>query len=107
MKKDKKGYILEVDVDYPRELHERHNELPFLPERMKIGKVEKLVPNLNKKKKYVVHIRTLDQALKHGLVLKKVHRAIQFEQSAWLQPYIQEEHRASESSEKRLWEGLF
>jgi len=42
---------------------------------MNIGKVEKLVANLNKKKKYVVHIKTLDQALKHGLVLKKVHRA--------------------------------
>ena len=83
VKKDSKGYILEVDVDYPKELHKSHNELPFLPERMKIGKVEKLVPNLNKKKKYVVHIKTLDQTLKHGLVLKKVHRVIKFEQSAW------------------------
>ena len=82
VKKDSKGYILEVDVEYPKELHQSHNELPFLPEKTKIGKVEKLVPNLNKKKKYVVHIRTLNQALKHGLVLKKVHRAIKFEQSA-------------------------
>ena len=57
-------------------------------ERMKIGKVEKLVPNLNKKRKYVVHIKTLHQALQHGLVLKKVHRAIKFEQSRWLEPYI-------------------
>ena len=91
VKKDKiqrHGYILEVDIDYPKELHRGHNELPFLPERMKIGKVEKLVPNLSKKKKYVIHIRALDQALKHGLVLKKVHRVIQFEQSAWLKPYI-------------------
>ena len=46
VKKDKRGYILEVDVDYPKELHKLHNELPFLPEKMKIGKVEKLVPNL-------------------------------------------------------------
>ena len=51
VKKDNKGYILEVDVEYPKELHKSHNELPFLPERMKIGKVEKLVPNLNKKRK--------------------------------------------------------
>ena len=43
---------------------------------MKIGKVEKIVPNLNKKKKYVVHTKALNQVLKHGLVLKKVHRAI-------------------------------
>jgi len=57
VKKDKKGYILEVDVDYPKELHKEPNELPFLVdiETMKIGKVEKLVPNLNNKKKYVVH----------------------------------------------------
>ncbi|WP_215898149.1 hypothetical protein, partial [Acinetobacter baumannii] len=59
-----------------------------MPEKMKIGKVEKLVPSLFKKKKYVVHIKTLNQALQHGLVLKKVHRVIKFEQSAWLEPYI-------------------
>ena len=88
VEKDRKGYILEVDVDYPKGLHKSHNELPFLPERMKIGKVEKLVPNLSNKRKYVVHIKALDQALKHGLVLKKVHRAIKFDQRAWLQPYI-------------------
>ena len=76
VKNNKHGYLLEVNVDYPQELHEKHNELPFLPKNWKINKVEKLVPNLNKKKKYVVHIRTLDQALKHGLVLKKVHRVI-------------------------------
>ena len=73
VKKDKKEYLLEVDVKYPKELHENHNELPFLTERMKIGRVEKLVPNLKDKKGYVVHIKALDQALKHGLKLKKVH----------------------------------
>ena len=56
VKKDKQGYILEVDVEYSKELHENHNELPFLTERMKIGRVEKLVPNLKDKKGYVVHI---------------------------------------------------
>ena len=66
-KKYKRGYILEVDVAYPKELHENHNELPFLTERMKIGRVEKVVPNLKDRKGYVVHIKTLDQALKHGL----------------------------------------
>ena len=78
-----------VDIEYLKNPHKEHNELPFLPERLKIGKVEKLVPNLADKHKYVVHIRALDQALKHGLVLKKVHRAIEFEQSAWLKPYIE------------------
>ena len=64
---------MEVDVGYPKELHENHNKLPFLTERMRIGRVEKLVPNLKDKKGYVVHIKALDQALKHGLKLKKVH----------------------------------
>ena len=88
VKNGRKGYLLEVDVEYPEELHEMHNNLPFMPEKMKINKVEKLVPNLYNKEEYVVHIRALDQALKHGLVLKKVHRVISFQQSAWLKVYI-------------------
>ena len=67
VKKDERGYLLKVDVDYPKELHENHNELPFLVEDMKIGREEKLVPNLTDKKGYVVHIKALNQALKHGL----------------------------------------
>ena len=87
-KHDSKGYLLEVDVKYPKELHDLHNELPFMCEKMKINKVEKLVSNLYDKKKYVIHIRALDQALKHGLVLEKVHHVIEFNQSAWMIPYI-------------------
>ena len=83
-----KCYILEVDASYPKELHNEHNELPFLPERTKIEGVEKLLPNLNNKKNYVVHIRTLDQALKHGPILDKAHKVIHFEQSEWLKSYI-------------------
>ena len=55
---------------------------------MKIGRVEKLVPNLRDKKGYVVHIKAIDQALKHGLKLKKVHRVIEFQQSRWMKAYI-------------------
>ena len=69
---------MKVDVKYPKELHENHNELPFLAEKMKIGRKKKLVPNLKNKKGYVVHIKALDQALKHGFKLKKVHRVIEF-----------------------------
>ena len=87
-KKDKQGYILEVDVEYSKELNENHNELPFLTERMKIGREEKLVPNLKDKKRYVVHIKALDQALKHGLKLKKVYRVIEFQHSKWMKAYI-------------------
>ena len=75
------GYFLEVDVQYLEKLHELHNDLPFLPERMKIEKVEKLVANLHDKTEYVIHIRNLKQALNHGLVLKKVHRVIKFNQN--------------------------
>ena len=72
-----KGYVLEVDAKYPRNLHDLHSDLPFLPERMKIDKCNKLVCNLYDKKGYTVHIRSLKQALNHGLILKKVHRVIQ------------------------------
>ena len=58
--------------------HELHNDLPFLPERMKIEKVENLVASLQNKTEYVIHMRISKQALNHGLVLKKVHRVIKF-----------------------------
>ena len=107
VKKDRKGYTLEVDIDYPQELHKSHNELPFLAERMKIGKVEKLVPNLNNKKRYVVHIKALDQALKHGLILKKVHRVIKFEQSAWLASYIMKNTRLRMTAKNEFEKDFF
>ena len=83
-----KGYIFEVDVKYPRRLHDLYNDFPFLPKRMKIDKCKKLVCNLRNKKKYVVLIRSLKQALNYGLKLKRVHRTIEFIQEAWLKPYI-------------------
>ena len=83
-----KGYILEVYVKYPRKLHDIHSDLPFLPKRMNIDKCKKLVCSLLNKKKYVVHINSLKQALNHGLKLKKIHRIIEFNQEAWLKPYI-------------------
>ena len=81
-------YFLEVDVQYSEKLHELHNDLPFLSERTKIEKVEKLVTNLHDKTEYVIHIKNLKQALNRGLILKKVHRAIKLNQKAWLKPYI-------------------
>ena len=68
-----------VDVQYFEKLHELHNQLPFLPERMKIEKVEKLVANLLDKSECIMHIRNLKQAVNHGLVLK-VHKVIKFNQ---------------------------
>ena len=85
---DDTGYLFVVDVEYPKNLHKLHSDLPFLPERMKINKCTKLVCTTQNKENYVVHIRALKQALNHGLKLTKVHRIIQFDQEAWLKPYI-------------------
>ena len=65
-----------------------HNDLPFLPERMKINKCSELVCNLYDRNNYVVHIRAFKHALNHGPILKKVHGVIQFNQEAWLKEYI-------------------
>ena len=77
-----KGYIFEVDVKYPKRLHD------FLSERMEVNKCKKVVCNLFNQEKYVAHINTLKQALNHGLKLKKIHRVIEYNQKAWLKPYI-------------------
>ena len=68
-----KCYLLEVDFSYPKELHNPHNDLPSMCERMEINGVEKLVPNLRDKKNYVIHIQALNQALQHGLRLDGIH----------------------------------
>ena len=78
------GYFLKGDIQYPEHSHERHNDLPLLPERMKIENVEKLLPNLHVKSEYIIHIRSLN----HGLILKKVHSVIKFNQKAWLKPHL-------------------
>lgn len=105
----KRGCMLEVDLEYPEHLHDLHNDYPMAPERMEITddmlgifqnevleqnkakhtKCKKLVPNLMKKTRYILHIKNLQLYLKHGLVLKKVHRVLEFNQSKWLAKYIQ------------------
>ena len=72
--------FVKVDFQYLEKFHELHNDLPFLPERMKIKKVKNLVANLLDKTEYVTHIRNLKQALSHGLVFKKVYQLIKFNQ---------------------------
>ena len=83
-----KGYILTVDVEYSKNLHDLYSDLPFLPERMKINKYRKPVYCLYDKNNYVVHIGALKHALDHRLILKKVHRVIQLSKDAWLKEYI-------------------
>ena len=83
-----KGYLLEVDVSYPQELQDEHNDLPFMCKRMEINGVEKLAPNLRDKKNYVIHIQALNHALQHGLIQDIIHQVIEFDQSPWLKTYI-------------------
>ena len=104
----KKGLILEVDLEYPTELHISHNDYPLGPEKIKVtnnmlsdycktiknffdissGLVHKLIPTLNDKQKYVLHYKNLLTYLNLGLKLKKVHRVLEFNQSPWLKQYI-------------------
>ena len=84
-----KGYILEVDVEYQKKLQDEHKDLTFLPQKVKINKQKKLTCNLYDKTRYVIHIKLLQQALKHELKVKKVHRVIEIDQEAWMKKYIE------------------
>ena len=102
------GHILEVDLEYPKELHDLHNEYPYCPEHLKItadmlsdysknvasqnsmkcGDSNKLAATLKNKEKYVIHERNLKQAVDAGLVLTKIHRVLEFRQKPWMATYI-------------------
>ena len=80
--------ILEVDLEYPKNLHDLHNDYPLAPEQIMVNKVSKLIPNLGDKKKYVLHYENLKHYLKLGLKLTHIHRGIKFKESPWLEKYI-------------------
>ena len=102
------GYILEVDLEYPDELHVLHNDYPLAPEKLaipydmlsdyckkitdeyeiKVGDVKKLIPNLGDKTNYVLHYRNLQLYLSLGMKLTKIHKALKFKQSDWIKKYI-------------------
>ena len=104
----KKGWILEVDLEYPAHLHDAHNDYPLAPEKKAIKpeqmseyqrwlmtdlhltmpNTEKLVLTLEDKEKYVVHYKNLQLYLRQRMRLKKVHRVIEFDQEPWMEPYI-------------------
>ena len=103
-----KGLLIEVDLEYPKELHELHNSYPLAAERVCVNKdmlseycktiatkynistglVHKLIPTLSNKEKYVLHYRNLQLYLDLGLKINKVHRVLEFNQSPWLKEYI-------------------
>ncbi|XP_067203768.1 uncharacterized protein [Linepithema humile] len=103
------GYVLEVDLEYPVNLHDAHSDLPFCPTRDKPpGKREiKLLATLCDKQRYVIHYRNLQQCVRHGLRIAKIHRVLQFAQSPWLRGYIelntQFRTRATNDFEKNLY----
>ena len=80
--------ILEIDLEYPKNLHDLHNDYPLAPEQIVVNKVPKLIPNLGDKKNYVLHYEALKQYLKLGLKLTHIHRGIKFKESPWLEKYI-------------------
>ena len=86
---EKPPCILEVDLEYPENLHDLHNDYPFCPERVECKNgVEKLIPNLRNKTNYVIHYKNRIQCLKAGMKLKKIHNGIKFIESDWMKPYI-------------------
>ena len=84
----RKGYIFEVDLEYPSNLWEDHNDYPLAPEKMVVNGVEKLLCHFKPRKNYVVHYRNLRQYLELGMRITAVHRGISFYQSSWMEPYI-------------------
>lgn len=103
------GYLIEADFEYPPEIHNLHNDYPMCPEHMipPGSKQKKLLLNLFNKSNYVLHYRTLKMILSHGLILKKVHRILKFNQKPWLKPYIilntNERSKATNEFEKNFF----
>ena len=127
---DDKGYILEVDLEYPEELHDLHRDYPIAPEIMSVSenmlspvqkeihkkyygkdasdeKTNKLILNVMDKKKYVLHISAMKFYLEHGLKLKKVHRVISFNQADFLKPYIDFNTEKRKNAKTEIEKDLF
>ena len=85
---ERKGYIFEVDLDYPSDLWGSHNDYPLAPEKINVNGVEKLISHFKPRKNYVVHYRSLRQCLELGMRVTAVYRGLIFNQSPWMEPYI-------------------
>ena len=101
-----KGYFLEADVEFLKKLFNLHKDFSFLPEREKIGKREKLICNIRERKICCSH-KSFTAALNHGLILKSAHRVIQFNQKAWLKPYIDMNTKLRKEAKNEFEEDFF
>ena len=102
-----KGESDESENQYSEQLHEIHNYMPFLSERLKLPKIEKLLTNSYDKNEYVIHIRNLKQTLNHGFILNKLHRVIEFNQKDWLKPYIDMNSELRQEAKNNFEKDLF
>ena len=104
-----RGALLCVDLDYPEHLHDLHNDYPLAPERVLINDVEKLCPNLGNKRNYSLTYELLLFYLNHGLVLKKIHKAITYRKEAFMRGYIEfcSEKRREAKSKKDKFSDVF
>ena len=103
----KKGFIFEVDLEYPKELWKSHNDYPLAPEKMKVNGVEKLISHFKPHKKYVIHYRNLRQCLEMGLRITAVHRGISFNQSPWMESYIRKNTELRKTAANRFEKDFF
>ncbi|XP_076383749.1 uncharacterized protein LOC143260999 [Megalopta genalis] len=101
------GYILEVDLEYPQEIHDAHADLPFCPIHEVGALQKKLLTTLSHKNRYVLHYRYLQQCLRYNLKLKKIHRILKFEQSCWLRRYIDLNTRLRANANNDFSKNLF
>ena len=103
----KKGYIFEVDLEYPKNLWEKHNDYPLAPENIKVNGVEKLICHFKPRKNYVVHYRNLRQYLEMGMKITAVHRGISFYQSPWMEPYIRKNTELRKTADNSFEKDFF
>ena len=97
-----KSCTLEVDLEYPKELHDLHNDYPLAPESVVVNNTKKLIPNLSDKKNYGINYENWKLYIKHGMKLTKIHRGVKYRESTFLKKYIDSNTESRRNAKKRL-----